>query len=808
MYYLPIYINNRRMHIVKLNRVTHNYNNQTLFAFLVDASNNYDVFSLPSEYIQLICDENENIDLTEATFTLEENRINDNDILYRHSKGLPIYTINISLNNICKDNSDSLHKDNSDSFRFTGKLGDTIGQEPFTLKALQGTKRATEYILEFRYVTKDQFGRDDIFVGAIRICEYTESKKTFYASLDFGSEASQIHKSTDNTNMNLRDAFKNIVKGEGKEKDIDYWQGRKEEDVTLYKSIFHIHQEPARTEFGDLPMNNGNDTFLKSLLRINASTENHILLPNLKLIELQPGIIPPTDITFSHGSFWGEEQIKVSLTNLELNDFILRQILCNFLAVTLKSEHNKNFIHFMLLVPNVYSQEKVHKIITGLYDDFNILRGKDIFSQYKGIEISIVSESDASFFGVRTKIQRGQLPWIKGAHYLIIDAGKGTTDFSLLAQEGQDLSNYSSIYRSGIPASGHVLTYAFYEAVRSFFHRLNIGDFFDQIMRNSVGKETADVLNFVSLLEQFKIKSENFEEDSSINEKALELERHMNNSLSQLNNFLAQVLSEGKLIPGMKEALKNKIKIMTDLIKDSIVAYTKNQNIVCDNIFLTGRAFMLKQFKENVSAMLIENGIVKSKDNIFYNDLLTKSICTYGAMVAKDQCTVNKNSNMLGCPSLTEEFGTGKNKNQFKKLIHIIRKKKGVKVDMSFDFFYRGLGLSNAKNAIFSLSGVENKVGNGISNDITIYYVGDGYICKYGNICTKIAPGSTIPQIDAEILIELVKESIFPFGIQSFGLDDKPQEFNSKKESYTPQIIKSHSDEQLFNLDDDPTTDR
>lgn len=801
MYYLPIYINNRRMHIVKLNRATHD---QTLYTFLVNASDNYDVFSLPSEYIQLICDNGENLDLTTAVFTLESSEENESN-KYRHSKGIPVYTINISKSD--KKNKDNLCNDNS--FCFQGHLGGTMtnGDIPFSLKALYKAERKEEYILQFRYVASDEFKRKDTYVGAIRICEYTNEKDFFYASLDFGSEASQIHKSTarDETNMNIRDAFINLV---GDDINKDYWQGRKDDkDKTLYKSVYHVNQEPAETRFGDLPMSHGTDTFLKSLLPITEPTKNHILLPNLKLIEQLHGLLSPQTITFRHGSFWGNDEFSVDLSNQELNDFILRQILCNFLAVTLNSELNKQFIHFILLVPNVYYQEKVHHIIIGLYDDFNILRAKDKFSKYKGIEISIVSESDASFFGVRAKASKENLAWKKGAYYLIIDAGKGTTDFSLLAQKGEDLSSYSSIYRSGIPASGHVLTYAFYDALRGYFHGLGIGQFFDTIMKKSVGKETAEVLNFVSYLEQFKIKSGKFEEDPSINKKALDLEKNGNASLSTLNIFLSNVLKDKKLIPGMKKALEDKIKIMTDLLRNSIVTYAKKQNIVCDNIFLTGRAFMLEQFKTAVSDMLVSEGIVNSKNDIFYSDELTKSICTYGAMKVGKQCVVNKNSNMLGCPNLTEEFGMGKEirgfTNKLKNLMHIIRKKNGVKVDMSFDFFYQGLELSNAKNAIFSLSGVESHVGNGISDDITVYYVGDGYICKHGNTYERIKSDGTIPQFTGEIRTRLVKESIFPFDILSFGLDENAQIFYKEMPVQNTQTIETPDTERLVYIDND-----
>ena len=807
MYYLPVYLNNRRMHIVKLDRAT---DNQTLFSFLVNASDHYDVFSLPSNSIQLICDNGENVDLKEVNYTLEKVDSQSVSGRYRDSEGIPIYNIKM-----CRGNGQCQIAENlSTCFDFVGNLGDSMaeGEIPFTLKA-RYQALCEEYILQFSYEDTDQYGNMYSYVGAIRICEYKAEAEVFKASLDFGSEASQVHLSTakGTANMNIRDAFIGLVGGDVNQ---DYWQGRsKGDERTLYKSIYHIHKRPAKTEFGDLPMNNGKRTFLQSLLEITAPTEDFILLPNLKLIE-QLNLVPNMNpIDFHDGGFMGNG--KIDLTNSELNDGILRQILCNFLSVVMNSDAQRKYIYFILLVPNVYSQEKVNKLIIGLYDDFNLLRKNERFKRYKGIEVSIVSESDASFFGIRALAAQEELPWIKNAHYLIIDAGKGTTDFSLLAQKGKDLASYNSLYRSGIPASGHVLTYAFYEALRKYFYgvekddKSNYGESFDNIMRAAVGKETAEVLEFVSLLEQFKVNYTSLKEDpKGVKKKVDSFIKNEKNSLGSLNTFLQSILKDNQLIPGMTAALESKIQIMTNLIKNSIVAYAKARNFVCQNVFLTGRAFMLRPFKDAVSKMLEEEGIVRA-EGIFYRDILTKSMCTYGAMKVGIQSVVNKNSNMLGSPNLVEEFGEDMRlepnqritnlkkaiqriKNLIKTIKTFVRKiirmvDKGVGVEMSFDFFYEGLKLSNVRQAVFSLSGKDTLIGTGYTANLQVYYIGDGYLWKQGNTCRRIDTDGPIYGIPDNIRARLVRESNFPFDIVSFGLDDIPEvDKNDNQDSGSP----------------------
>lgn len=818
MYYLPIYVNNRRMHVVKLSQTIE----EVLPSFLVNSSNHYDVFSLPSDRIQLICDEGnkENVDLVDAHYKLECVDCNDAP-KYRHSENIPVYNIRICGGK----GKNEIHDGANQYFRFLGNLGDTIapGEQPFTLKALfRGAEQLKEYIIQFTYEIVDEYKITSTFFGAIRICEYSNDDTLLKASLDFGSEASQIHLSTSKPedNMNIRDAFVDIV---GEDKNKDYWQGRREDDKTLYKSIYHIHKEPAATNFGDMPMVNGDRNFLQSLLPVTSSTKDHILLPNLKLVEQLTGLISLDNITFKENGFMGnvdEGPITANLSSLELANGILRQILCNFLAVILKSEPNKEYLHFILLVPNVYLQDKVNKLVTGLYDDFNLLREKPSFSRYKGIEVSIVSESDASFFGVRARAGKTDLPFIKDANYLIIDAGKGTTDFSFISQRGQNLANYSSMYRSGIPASGHVLTYAFYDALRSYFHNIGCGDFFDDIMRKSVGKETSEILNFVSLLEQFKIRSKDLVEDNTIDSEAMALKTSHLNTLENLNTFLSKLLNKGKMIPGMTEALDEKIELMTGLLKDSIVEYAEKnlKGANCNKVFLTGRAFMLQQFREAVSAMLVTNKVVASKTDIFYRYDLTKSICTYGAMKVGEQSVVNKNSNMLGCPHLFEETGEDNNKGkknlvkEFKQWLRKVRHvDDGIGAEMSFDFFYEGIELRNVSNAVFSLSGIDTLVGTGKKDDLQVYYTGDGYIWKHAGECKRIDIVGTISKLDNNVCSRLVKESVFPFDIASFGLNNNPIKLKSNDKNKTktqhedtPVVtttIKDKNDNQI-NIDD------
>ena len=64
-------------------------------------------------------------------------------------------------------------------------------------------------------------------------------------------------------------------------------------------------------------------------------------------------------------------------------------------------------------------------------------------------------------------------------------------------------------------------------------------------------------------------------------------------------------------------------------------------------------------------------------------------------------------------------------------------------------------------------------------DDLEVYYVGDGYIWKHGGECGRIDSVDRISAMDEEVSNRLVKESVFPFNLASFGLNENPAKFNN-----------------------------
>jgi hypothetical protein len=234
-------------------------------------------------------------------------------------------------------------------------------------------------------------------------------------------------------------------------------------------------------------------------------------------------------------------------------------------------------------------------------------------------------------------------------------------------------------------------------------------------------------------------------------------------------------------MPGMRNAINQAITHLTGSIDDTIIKYMKERNIVCENVILTGRAFMLSPFEQAVKKMLQEEQVVNNDEDIIYNRGEAKKICTIGAIKASEQTVINKNSNMLGCPSIIEtgldESTT--NHNPICKIWQNIQKtwrklsnREEINIpEISHDFFYQGLRLCNVKNVRFSVSGKEMALGDDEDYNIEIYYVGDKYI--YRRTCAHSSSDECHPSDNHRDTSERLNNiAFFPAEESSFELDD------------------------------------
>ena len=188
-------------------------------------------------------------------------------------------------------------------------------------------------------------------------------------------------------------------------------------------------------------------------------TASKRLIPNLKIIHGNPDYANRIQFTLS------ENGNSIPQNLAELKDSIYSGLLRKLITSYIHSYiNNPLYLHFTLLVPNIYTIQEiilVKKIVR------NIINESDKSGKILGLEISNLSESDASFLGC-LKHEAVQ----PGNYYIIIDCGKGTTDFSIIQVDAGDGTVVKPIYRNGFAGAGNLISYAFFQSSLYFLRGL------------------------------------------------------------------------------------------------------------------------------------------------------------------------------------------------------------------------------------------------------------------------------------------------------------------------------------------------
>jgi len=485
------------------------------------------------------------------------------------------------------------------------------------------------------------------------------------------------------------------------------------------------------------------------------------ILPNMKLIELLDfnNSLFDFDITFNDGNPYNDYETYVTpFADKQTREGTLRLILSSFLYCLLENkiienynvpERHKRFLRLIVLMPNVYYQKKIYSIIKNLYNDFNKIIKNQRYAQYGGIEIQMISESDAAFVGTKKDPSIPRIDASNG-YFLVIDAGKGTTDFSILKQYS-NFSKFDSVYRAGIPTSGHLLTYAFYEAIRDYLNSKGI-----TLNDKLLGAERATLLKFMECLETFKIYHSDIENNEN-NEINFNLDKK--SSLDDIISFLNDNLIKNRIrIPNSKEKVEKKIEELTDEIEKAIEYGVKAcpgfKNF--EQVLLTGRGFLFDKFKEAVEDMLSKKGWVNDKQLVVsYSSDRAKYICLEGAFSSGRKVEINKNSELIGRPIIQRL------EDKKKCWINKILKSKRIvnnSDELDTEFFYEGVRGITQQNLSVRIGGKEVDKFFEDQDEKRLYFIGDGFIfqTKYG-----------IENIEEDYLnlqlTPLVMQTLFPF---------------------------------------------
>lgn len=728
MYYLPVKINARRIHVCKLDKG--DANSRAMFGFIIPRVKDLDqpqLLSIDSNSARLISSTGykDDVPVFAKTPTLS------------FDAGQRVLTVDL------EKRQDAEKRESVD-----GDMPFRIRRTPFfavliDFSLLEEKKwKNVEFTVVMKY-------KEFTYSFRIYCCETGSLKE---AALDFGSEASQVRISGNNANLRLVDAFKDIT-GDG---GTDFWQGQPGDQ--FFKSMFFVNMNPQRPILSaDRPNVNGTSTFVQALVSKNASLDDLLILPNLKLLDMLTND-GQQNVMAQRIRFDGQHEDDIisnaisrisSLSDSSVRNLVLETVLNNFLHCVLKSIYVSDstyyFVRLVILMPNVYPQDKVYQVVSGLYKGFEKMKAD--YQYCKGLEVQVLSESDASFLGARKTdtwtIDGGgtmKLENKDNGYFFIIDAGKGTTDFSIMRQQPHKNSVFDSVIRGGIPISGHYITYAFYQAVSEWLNSKGIE--LNKFLRDAFENNRKVLCEFVDIIDEFKKRYGNFKGDAD------ELVGRVKVwTLDAVNEELKAHLDQR--LPNIEAKVDRFVGTIVTNIEKEIAPFFEENGQKFTQVMFTGRGFMFKPLRDAMEAMLKRNGWMPSNSTCLWRgDDQAKSVCMEGAFSVERSAKVNENTDLVGFP-----IPLGKRRCKLLAKLSALFENNNV----DSDFFYEGYNITQRYSQIrigmdsYDLQAEED------DDSKKLYFVGDDFIVQGSNSIFHPVRHHRLVGPDG------IKQSLFPF---------------------------------------------
>ena len=678
LYYLPVLIRSDRYFVARLE---HNSNAGTDFNFVVHAEDRVLTPLLtiedPGKIVlnQMAPSDRQDVPLRECHISLKKNGC-DFELVIRKSTSFVIDPF--------RDEESGLRLDYSaDQKRISvGFYKYHVEQVPFSLKVTLQHSESESYSGEFQFTI-------------------VRSKECQRVVIDFGSEASQVgYKNCGPQSAVVSyDILENIISQLNMTDKTKNW---KREDFLnheagqnmLYRSFYAVKKTITREERKTFPFNftnNAADDEIRLFITRQevAATEitfrdDYEIIPNLKL-----GI--EKSLQLSMGNY--TEDYSIRSHKKELVSAVLLRLLR--LMISTKPSFQQGGIIVTLLVPNIYTQHDVFEMLNELRNQTsNLLFSLGIADDTLYIEYETISESDAAFMGYQ-QTHADEVNLSNGEIALVIDCGKGTTDISMVLAD--DNENYSSFFRTGFAGAGNVLLYGFTEdfltlALRAIpgSNDISVKDF---IIRHILDQNlTADVLNFIQLMEEQKKRFKNLQpvgisEFAQLAENSLSTERTIGNLYKDQSTLLqyADVILKDRNIRWDDE-VTGLISKATDCIVHCIIAsikdvMTKDIKKRIKVVMLSGRAFYFDELKKKLENELNNLlGIdIKVKTVPPGRALNNKNVAIHGAFSGAYKIT-----DFTGIP-IDKKEGLSKNNDVLNNNIYLYR---GIKIEPGNDILY------------------------------------------------------------------------------------------------------------------------
>lgn len=511
-------------------------------------------------------------------------------------------------------------------------LTDTAGQlyiddtgDSFILRDAEGNE-SENWLYRITFVYQGQSGHADI---------YCASSSTIYdVVIDFGSEASQMlvkrHRDAWGAGA-IVPLFGGCLRHFYPTAAAGAVYDQQDRDPRLMRSLFFKHPgaEPPQsasdrqTFLCTAPSDS--DPYLQFITRRDADDRGE-RLPNIKISYLA--------------------QINRSGFDLEM---LHHALVLRFLHEAVRQVADKErvrcntrqgvAIRVTLLVPNVMGQEAVSELIA---DVSRIANSTSFRSQLPEgcppllfADVKSCSESDASFL-----YWMNTTPVKAGKDYLIIDVGKGTTDFSVV--HVTDASNAISRYRSGFLGAGNAISYAIFEYL--LLQLTDAIDTDDRIaeIRRLLRSESPVLYELEDLIERIKQGEEMTDELASRLRRLAHAEHWPEENVSELLQHF-KLEDEERIIAGVIHKIVAGIALRT-------------QGLHYDEMMLSGRGFLYAPLADEVKAIFARHADEGSATGTGYSDVnyrpeYAKTGCLYGAIAP---VKISMQNNMTGIPQFSD----------------------------------------------------------------------------------------------------------------------------------------------------------
>ena len=434
-------------------------------------------------------------------------------------------------------------------------------------------------------------------------------------------------------------------------------------DANLFKSVFYAKTK-VDAEATPIPTLDANDFFLHddpTLSMMTTESEAQVLQQNGEYIQM-----PNVKIS----GFGGVREPRVGGRPISKfrDGFFYRSTINRFILgafTKVDCDGQPKCVRLNVLMPNVYTHNDVQSRLKWMKKDIAAMlaTNEKLAGCVRCCEVIVVSESDASLLGALDLLTHPDNPRpLAPGKYLIMDAGKGTLDFSIVEYRNGEVV---SRFRSGIIGAGNAMSYAYMLGLlHDFFIENTIAQqvrdedlqqwIFSKVLLGDDDStvDTAKLRRLMETVDQYKIAVSNGHPDYTITATAaVSRNTRSSTSFSQLDfetfiSYVAQMTEGTRFKPLSKNAQKYvdamSLRIAADVARslsiakapaflDDLSPLTSHPSPL-RGVFFAGRAFRDKLLKAAIFNRLKADNIVQQEleyldeDHYAFNQ---KNICLY-----------------------------------------------------------------------------------------------------------------------------------------------------------------------------------